>query len=215
VANTQFGNNVVAWGPSNLFKTDVTLLPIGTSMTTEGANKEWACNGVTEGWISFQTDQSYPVAAVYWSQRVGSGTGDNMNTLSIWSSDTTPFAAADPGSSTNPPSNVISLNLTSGNPVWTRYTLQTPITGRYFLLHLQKSGTGGNPGGSEFRLAVTVPGSPTATTSGGLPVITWPVYGDLQQANDVLGPWVPAVGVTNGVPFTPAGENRYFREIYQ
>jgi hypothetical protein len=208
-ASSVFGNNIVSWGPSNLFKTDVTLLPIGAIMTTEGANKEWACNGTNDAWIAFQVDQSYPVAAVYWSQRVGSGTGDNMN---IWSSDTTPFTTADPGTA---PSDVVSLAPNSGNPAWLRYILPTPITGRYFLLHMQKSVLSGNPGGSEMRLAVTSPPPLSAGISGQSPVITWPVYGDLQQAGDINGPWVPAVGVTNGVPFASPGDNRFFRALFQ
>jgi hypothetical protein len=212
-ASSVFGNNIPSWGPSNLFKTDVTLLAVGATMTTEGANKEWACAGTNDAWISFQVDQSYPVAAVYWSQRVGSGTGDNMQTMSIWSSDTTPFANTDPGT---PAADVISLTLNSGNPVWLRYMLSTPITGRYFLLHLQKTPNTGNPGGSEFRLAVTSPPPLSATLSGGtLPVLSWPVYGDLLQATDLLGPWTPATGITNGVPFTPTGSQQYFRVKFQ
>ncbi len=212
VASSVFGNNIPTWGPSNLFKTDVSSLSIGATMTTEGSGKEWACAGTNDAWISFQVDQSYPVGAVYWSQRVGSGTGDNMNTMSIWSSDTTPFATADPGT---PPSDVISLTPNSGNPVWLRYILPTPITGRYFLLHMQKSVLSGNPGGSEMRLAVTSPPPLVAGISGQSPVITWPVYGDLQQATDLNGPWAPATGVTNGVPFATPGDNRYFRVIFQ
>jgi len=212
IASSVFGNQIPTWGPSNLFKTDVTLLPIGAAMTTEGSGKEWAVAGTNDAWISFQVDNSYPVAAVYWSQRVGSGTGDNMQSMGIWSSDTTPFAAADPGT---PAPNQIGLDLTSSGPVWQRYMLTTPITGRYFLLHMQKVQLSGNPGGSEMRLAVTSPPPLSAGVLNQLPVITWPISGDLQQASDPQGPWVPAVGVTNGVPFTPAGENRYFRLKFQ
>jgi len=212
LASSAFGNNFVAWGPTNLFKTDVSSLAIGATMTTEGANKEWACNGTNDAWIAFQVDQSYPVGAVYWSQRVGSGTGDNMETMSIWSSDTTPFATTDPGT---PPSDVVSLALNSGNPVWVRYILPTPITGRYFLLHMQKSALSGNPGGSEMRLAVTSPPPLAAALSGTAPVINWPVYGDLQQADSILGPWIPATNITNGVPFAPPTAQRYYRVIFQ
>ena len=212
LASSAFGNNFVAWGPTNLFKTDVSSLAIGATMTTEGANKEWACNGTNDAWIAFQVDQSYPVGAVYWSQRVGSGTGDNMETMSIWSSDTTPFATTDP---LTPPSDVVSLTPNSGNPVWVRYILQTPITGRYFLLHMQKSALSGNPGGSEMRLAVTSPPPLAAALSGTAPVINWPVYGDLQQADSILGPWIPATNITNGVPFAPPTAQRYYRVIFQ
>jgi hypothetical protein len=177
-------------------------------MATEGSGKEWACAGTNDAWIAFQVDQSYPVAAIYWSQRVGSGTGDNMESLSIWSSDTTPFTTADPGT---PAPNVVSLTLNSGNPVWLRYMLSTPVTGRYFLLHAQKSPPFGNPGGSEFRLAVTTPPPLSATKPGLLPILNWSAAGDLQQATDILGPWVPAVGITNGVPFAPTGDQRFFR----
>jgi hypothetical protein len=206
-ASSVFGNNIPTWGPSNLFKTDVTLLPIGGTLT-EGSGKEWACAGTNDAWIAFQVDQSYPVAAVYWSQRSGAGTGDNMEAMSIWSSDTTPFIAADPGVSA---SAVVSLSPNSGTPVWLRYVLSSPITGRYFLLHMQKSVPFGNPGGSEFRLAVTTPPPILATKTGQLAVLNWSAAGDLQQSTNVLGPWIPATGLTNGLPFAPTGDQRFFR----
>lgn len=208
IASSVFGNNLATWGPTNLFKTDVSALPIGATMTTEGSGKEWAKSGSGDAWVSFQVDQSYPVGAVYWSQRAGSGTGDNMQSLSIWSSDTTPFPASDPGTAAP---DAVALTPNSGNPVWVRYILPVPITGRYFLLHLQQTTVTGNPGGSEFRLAVTSPPPLSVTRSGTLPVLNWPVYGDLLQADDLLGPWVSAVGVTNGVPFAPTGDKRFFR----
>lgn len=212
VASSVFGNNIPTWGPSNLFKTDVTLLAVGATMTTEGSGKEWATAGTNDAWISFQVDQSYPVPAIYWSQRVGSGTGDNMQSLSIWASDTTAFTTNDPGRA---PDASISLTPNSGNPVWLRYMLPAPITGRYFLLHLQKTPNSGNPGGSEFRLAVTSPPPLSVTKSANLPILTWPVYGDLLQASDLAGPWTPATGITNGVPFTPTGSQQYFRVQFQ
>jgi hypothetical protein len=141
-----------------------------------------------------------------------------METLSIWSSDTAPFVGPFNGTDNpaTPAAASIALTLNSGNPIWVRYMLPAPITGRYFLLHLQKQLLAGNPGGSEFRLAVATPGDVSATiTSNQLPVISWPVYGDLVQASDLLGPWVPAVGVTNGVPVIPAGGNRFFRAVFQ
>jgi hypothetical protein len=211
-ASSVFGNNLATWGPTNLFKTDVSSLPIGALMTTEGSGKEWARAGAGDAWVAFQVDQSYPVGAVYWSQRVGSGTGDNMQSLSIWSSDTTPFAASDPGTAAP---DVVALNASSGNPAWVRYLLPTPVTGRYFLLHLQQTTITGNPGGSEFRLAVTSPPPLSITKSAQLPVLTWPVYGDLLQANSLLGPWTPATGITNGVPFGPTAPQQFYRVQFQ
>jgi hypothetical protein len=209
-ASSVFGNNIPTWGPTNLFKTDVSSLQIGAVMTTEGGGKEWARAGSGDAWVAFQVDQSYPVGAVYWSQRVGSGTGDNMQIMSIWSSDTTAFTAADPGVA---PSNVIPLNPNSGNPVWTRYMLTNAITGRYFLLHLQQTTITGNPGGSEMRLAVTSPAPMTAVLSTNGPVLSWP-FGTLLQADNISGPWIPATGVTNGVPFLPASDKKFFRVQY-
>jgi len=211
-ASSVFGNNLATWGPTNLFKTDVSSLQIGQIMTTEGSGKEWAKSGGGDAWVAFQVDQSYPVGAIYWSQRVGSGTGDNMQSLSIWSSDTTPFATSDPGVGAP---DVIALNPSSGNPAWVRYILPTPITGRYFLLHLQQTAVTGNPGGSEFRLAVTSPPPLSMTSSGTLPVVTWPVYGNLLQADNLLGPWAPATGITNGVPFAPTAPQQFYRVQFQ
>jgi hypothetical protein len=210
VASSVFGNNP-SWGPTNLFKTDVSNLPLGATMLTEGGGHEWAKAGGGDAWIAFEVDQTYPIGAVYWSQRVGSGTGDNMQILSLWASDT-PFTAADPAT---PPDNVVPLIPNSGNPIWTRYLLTNQVSGRYFLMHLEQTTVTGNPGGSEMRLGVV--GFPTPlnfSAVNGAPVLNWSVVGVLQQADQITGPWVDATGVTNGAPIPATGTQRFFRVKY-
>lgn len=210
IASSVFGNNP-SWGPTNLFKTDVSNLALGATMTTEGGGHEWAKAGGGDAWIAFEVDQTYPVGAVYWSQRVGSGTGDNMQILSLWASDT-PFTAADP---TTPPDNVIPLNPNSGNPVWTRYLLTNQVSGRYFLMHLEQTNVTGNPGGSEMRLGVVgFPAPLSFSIANAMPVLSWPAVGILQQADNITGPWVNATGVTNGAPIPTTGPQKFFRVKY-
>lgn len=200
------------WGPTNLFSTDVTGLPLGATMTTEGSGHEWAKKGSGDAWVVFNVDQIYTIGAVYWSQRQGSGTGDNMQVLSIWSSATTPFAAADPGT---PPSDVISLTPNSGNPVWLRYLLTNALTGQYFLLHAEQTTVTGNPGGSEMRLGVIgVPGPLNISAADGLPVLNWSTVGNLLQSGSVNGPWVSATGITNGLPAPGTASQQFFRLQY-
>jgi hypothetical protein len=181
-------------------------------MTTEGGGREWAKSGSGDAWIRFEVDQIYTVGSVYWSQRVGSGTGDNMQVMSIWSSETTPFAAADPGT---PPDEVIPLTPNSGNPVWARYLLTNQLSGRYFLMHLEQTTATGNPGGSEMRLGVT--GFPTPLTwsvVNSMPVLSWPTFGTLQQADEVNGPWTDATGVVNGEPVPATELQKFYRVKY-
>jgi hypothetical protein len=211
LASSVFGNSS-QWGPTNLFKTDVTSLALGAVMTTEGGGREWAKAGSGAAYVSFEVDQIYDIASVYWSQRVGSGTGDNMQVMSVWASETTPFAAADPGTS---PNEVIALNPNSGNPVWTRYLLSNQLRGRYFLLYLEQTTLTGNPGGSEMRLgAIGFPEPLSLQMSGANPVLSWPTFGTLEQADQVTGPWITASGITNGGPLAPTAPQKFFRVKY-
>src|ERR1700742_3940112 len=105
--SSQFSTGFVA---SNLFSQNLTGVTVGQTI----AGAEWAKSGSGSAYVAFQVDQSYTVGSVFWAQRNGSSTGDNMQVLSIWSSDTTPFTAADPGV---PPSNVIALQANIGSPV--------------------------------------------------------------------------------------------------
>jgi hypothetical protein len=201
-----------AFASSNLFTTDVTGLAVGAVMTTEGNNHEFARKGAGDAWVTFQVDQAYPIGGFFWSQRVGSGTGDNMQVIDLWASQTNIFTTNDPGTLPD-----VSMNLVpnSGNPVWTRYLLPSVLTGQYFLMHLQQTTITGNPGGSEMRLMVTGVPQPVAvsnTASG--PVLNWPAYGVLQQATNASGPYVNATGVTNGLPISAAAAQLFYRVKY-
>jgi hypothetical protein len=204
LASSTFANN---WGPTNLFKTDVSNISIGQSI---GSQAEYAKSGPGDTWVRFEVDQVYPIGAVFWAHRAGSGTGDNMQLMSLWASDTTPFETNDPGT---PPAVVIPLQ--TGNLIWNRHLLPETISGRYFLMHLEQTTVTGNPGGAEMRLGVTgVPTPLNWSVQNGAPVLSWPAFGVLQQATDISGPWTPATGITNGEPVSTTGDRKFFRIHY-
>jgi hypothetical protein len=107
------------------------------------------------------------------------------------------------------------LNPNSGNPVWTRYLLTSQISGRYFLLHLEQTTKTGNPGGSEMRLGVIgYPAPLSLSVASGNPVLSWPAFGILEQADSVTGPWITATSVTNGAPLNPTADRKFYRVKY-
>lgn len=132
---------------ANLFTHDVTSLAPGSTLT--GA--EFAKSGPGTAWVAFEVDTIYTVGSVYFAQRQGANTGDNMQKMSIWASDTDAFSTSDPGTS---PLAVVSLLPNTGTPVWREYFLPGNITARYFLLKLEQTTITGNPGGNEMRLGL-------------------------------------------------------------
>src|SRR5262245_436607 len=74
----------VGWGATNLFGQDMTSISVG--QTFGGA--EYAKSGAGDAWVRFEVDQIYSIGSIYWAQRNGASTGDNMQIMSIWVSDT-------------------------------------------------------------------------------------------------------------------------------
>lgn len=157
--SSRFG---ATWGAANLFANNVTGLAPGSTL----GGSEYARSGPGSAWVAFRVDQVYTVGSIYFAQRAGSTTGDNMQRLSIWSSETAAFTTTDPGTA---PASVIALLPNTGTPVWREYFLTNNLRGKYFLLKLEQTTITGNPGGNEFRLglaqaAVILTSSPTNTT---------------------------------------------------
>ncbi|HWQ90704.1 MAG TPA: hypothetical protein VN673_03455, partial [Clostridia bacterium] len=132
---------------ANLFTHNVAGLAPGSTLS--GA--EFARSGAGSAWVAFEVDASYPVGSIYFAQRAGANTGDNMQKVSIWASESAAFETVDPGTA---PAAVISLLPNSGTPVWREYFLPGTLPGRYFLLKLEQTTITGNPGGNEFRLGM-------------------------------------------------------------
>jgi hypothetical protein len=196
-----------SFASSNLFTTDVSNIPIGGTL----GGAEYAKKGPGDAYVAFEVDKSYEIGAVYWAQRNGSTTGDNMQVMNIWASNDAPFDTADPGRA---PDAVIDLLPNTGTPVWERYVLDNSITGRYFLMLLQQTDVTGNPGGAEKRLAAKVTPSTTGSVSialqaDGKIVLSWPGNGTLEQSSSVTGGWVTATGIVKDQPFTPDGTTFY------
>lgn len=141
------------WGATNLFTYDVTGMVPGDVLGTTG---EYAKNGGGTAYVAFEVGAVYDVGSVFYAQRFGSTTGDNMQRMSVWASTTTPFTTADPGM---PPATVFALLPNTGAPKWEDYILTNTINGRYFLLKLEQTTVTGNPGGNELRLGLA-PTSP-------------------------------------------------------
>lgn len=141
------------WGATNLFSYDVTGVLPGDVLGTTG---EYAKSGGGTAYVAFEVDNVYDVGSIFYAQRFGSTTGDNMQRMSVWTSATIPFTAADPAT---PPATVFALLPNTGAPKWEEYILTNTIAGKYFLLKLEQTTVTGNPGGNEFRLglAPTIP----------------------------------------------------------
>jgi hypothetical protein len=193
----------------NMFDTDVTGVSLGTHLT----GNDWAVVGTDPQYLAFQVDQSYPVDAIFYAQRNGFFADfDKITQISIWASQTTPFAAADPGTT---PDAVISIS-DANSAIWDRYLLPATVNGRYFVIRIEQNPVaGGNIGGNEFRLGAPVTPVPLTFSSSpaGL-TLNWPSLATLQQADDIAGPWVTATGVTSGVPVPTTAAKRFYRILY-
>ena len=196
---------------ANLFNYNVTGIPSGTPIY--GDTAEYARSGDGTCFVAFQLNQIYTnIGAIFYANRYN--TADWVSTINIWASDNSAFTATDPG--TSPDSVVpITKDVTTG-AVLNAYYLTNSLQGRYFLLRLDEAnpGTGGNPGGREFRLgqlfspvSLSIAASPSGLT------LTW-ANGVLQQAPTVTGPWTTATNVTSGVPFSTSATNEFFRVSY-
>jgi len=132
---------------SNLFKQNVTGLKPGSTIL----GSEYAKSGPGTAYVAFKVDNVYTIGSFFYSQRNGSGTGDNMQKVTIWARTNAPYTAADPGVT-----GLVTANLlpNSGTPVWREYFLSTNIIGQYFLLKFEQTTVTGNPGGNEFRFGL-------------------------------------------------------------
>jgi hypothetical protein len=132
---------------ANLFNHNVTGLAPGSTLS----GNEFARSGPGSAWVAFEVDAVYTVGSLYFAQRAGSNTGDNMQKVSVWTSETAAFATTEPGTA---PAAVISLLPNTGTPVWREYFLANNLVGRFFLLKLEQTTITGNPGGNELRLGL-------------------------------------------------------------
>ena len=149
-------NDTPDFGPQHLFDVNMTGMAVGANLTGLHANDFVAGNGdgssVQTYYVAFQLDQDYAnINSVFYAQRSGNNPlADKIQTLTIWSSATTPFTAANPGTLGE------SINITDQNPAeWAEYTLSTPISGQYFLIEGAQTTQNGNPGGFQLRLGAS------------------------------------------------------------
>jgi hypothetical protein len=199
---------------TNMFDTDLTGIPVGTVLS----GKDWADDGASAAlgpaYLAFQMDQVYSVQALFYAQRAGNSgfPVDKITMLSIWANPTNPFAASDPGTT---PDAVISVPEIDA-AVLHRYILPATISGKYFLIKVEQNPNvaNSNIGGNEFRLGAFVTPSTLALAKSPAGIsLTW-TGGTLQQADSLSGPWVPASGITSGVPFTFSVSKRFYRIQY-
>lgn len=200
---------------TNMFDSDLTGVPLGTHLT----GKDWADDGYgssfAPAYLAFQVDQSYQVSGVLYAQRNDQSgqTIDKVTSISVWASQTTPFAAADPGT---PPDAVVSIpDIDAG--ILHAYVLPATVTGQYFVIEVDQDPIvfGSNIGGNEFRLGTVVTTVPlTFSNSPAGLVLSWPAAATLQQAGSISGPWVTATGVTSGVPVPTTTAQQFYRILY-
>jgi Concanavalin A-like lectin/glucanases superfamily/Immunoglobulin I-set domain/Immunoglobulin domain len=198
-----------AYTSSNMFDSDLTGVSLGTHLN--GA--DWAIQGAGPAFMAFQLDQVYAINSVFYAQRSGSdANADKITAISVWTSTTTPFTAADPGTA---PDATTSVTDPSG-AILNRYLLSSTVSGQYFLIKFEQNPVADAPnnniGGNEFRLgtAVTAQAPLTFTAGPGTLTLHW-TAGTLQTATNLLGPWNTATGVTSDVaiPTTSGGKSFY------
>ncbi len=194
---------------ANLFDYNMTGVAPGTFIDFDAT--EYARQGGGSCYVAFQLDHVYTnIGTLFYSQRYGAS--DAVSQISLWTSDSTPFTAADPG--TEPDSAVTVTNTHSSGAYWDEYYLTNMLSGRYFLLRFDQTTPSGNPGGRELRLGILI--SPAALTFMATPtglVLNWS-NGILEQADNLAGPWATANGVSNGVPISTTATNRFYRIRY-
>jgi hypothetical protein len=144
---------------ANLFAEDVTGVALGTILT----GNDYARNGVGDCYVAFQLDNDYTnVGSIFYAQRSGSNPAlDKIGVISLWGSATAAFAAADPGTA---PNSVVAVTNTTGGE-WCEYVLTNLVAGQYFLVKLEQTSVGGNPGGKQLRLGAQLGLPPTLIQS--------------------------------------------------
>ncbi|MDP0491729.1 MAG: hypothetical protein Q7Q71_11830 [Verrucomicrobiota bacterium JB023] len=138
------------YGVENLFDQELTVGDDATSGTSDSGSA-WAIaeSDGEEGWVSFELDRSYQITALHYAQRQFSfyNFDDKARTLEIWSSSNVPI--------TEQPSRAADRTLTlneNSTDLYLEYTLDSPITGRYFFLRFSTPNPDGHLGGAELRL---------------------------------------------------------------
>jgi hypothetical protein len=144
---------------ANMFAQNMTGVALGTTLS----GSDFAKNGSGSSFVAFQLNTTYTNAgSIFYAQRAGyDPSQDKIGIISIWSSTTTPFTAADPGT---PPNSVVAITNSAGGQ-WTEYLMTNTVAGQYFLIELQQTAVGGNPGGLQFRLGANLGIPPVITQS--------------------------------------------------
>lgn len=148
-----------SYGSANLFALDMTGVAVGTILS----GNEYADAGLSNCFVAFQVETIYTnVASVFYAQRSGSNPAeDKIGIIRLWASTTTPFTAADPGT---PPDSVIDITNSTGGQ-WAEYLMTNSVAGQYFLIELEQTTVGGNPGGKQFRLGAELGLPPAVATA--------------------------------------------------
>jgi hypothetical protein len=188
---------------ANLFDQDVTGVALGTILS----GNEYARSGAGDCYVAFQLNTAYTnVGSIFYAQRSGSNPAlDKIGLIRIWASAATPFSAADPGT---PPASVVAITNSTGGE-WLEYALTNLVAGQYFLLDLEQTSVGGNPGGKQLRLGAQLGLPPTFVQTpsdkqvyaGGTAILSATVAGTAPLA---LGWQFGGVDLTNNAHITGA-----------
>jgi hypothetical protein len=134
---------------ANLFDYDMTGVVPGTFISFD--TTEFARAGGGASFVAFQLDQVYTnIGSLFYAQRYA--TSDFVSQISIWTSKTTPFTAAN--SRTNSDSVVIVTNSEPLRAFWNEFVLTNVLSEQYFPSRLDRAAPSGNPGGRELRLCI-------------------------------------------------------------
>ena len=156
---------VPGYTPDGLFDDNPTP---GQEVSLGGSDAGFAYGG-TAGpgphFVEFQIDSVQIIQSLFYANRdfnnTHNPTFDKVESISLWVSDTTPFAPANPGLT---PTQIISIppspDLRHDSDLFAEYLLDTPVFGRYFLVSLTgKPSEQGVIGGREMRVGIPEPAS--------------------------------------------------------
>jgi hypothetical protein len=153
--------------PDNFF--DENPIP-GQEVSLGGSDINFAYGGSAgpgPHYVEFEIDSVQTIQSIFYANRdfnnTHNPTFDKVESISLWVSDTTAFTAANPGTAALQTFAIpASPDPRHDTDLFAEYTLNAPVSGRYFLISLSgKPSEAGVIGGRELRVGVPEPATGT------------------------------------------------------
>jgi len=182
-ASSVFSSNYIA---ANFVQPGCNRTAAGVKLNNGGPERIGQRSARPPAYVAFQLDQVYTLQALFYAQRVGGS--PSLDKISQRISGPARRVHSPLAPPTNAPAASVPITVSSSG-IWSRYLLNAPLIGRYFLAEVQQNPTtGGNIGGSELRLGMVVPSvSLQANVISNKLVLNWPSPGVLLRADQITG----------------------------